>query len=144
MTQTIKIKKIHPKAIVPKIATKGSACFDLCSCEDFTLGNGYFRRARTGLIFEIPKGWHVKLYNRSGMAARGIIIPNAPGIIDSDYRGEIIVMLYGLFLKKQEIFQIGNRIAQGELVKGEPVEFSVVSKLSDTERGSGGFGSTGK
>ena len=144
MTQTIKIKKIHPKAIVPKIATKGSACFDLCSCEDFILGNSYFRRARTGLIFEIPKGWHVKLYNRSGMAARGIIIPNAPGIIDSDYRGEIIVMLYGLFLKKQEIFQIGNRIAQCELVRGEPVEFSVVSKLSDTERGSGGFGSTGK
>lgn len=144
MTQTIKVKKIHPKAIVPKIATKGSACFDLYSCENFVLGGSYFRRVRTGLIFEIPKGWHVKLYNRSGMAAKGIIIPNAPGIIDSDYRGEIVVMLYGLFLKKQEIFQIGNRIAQGELVKGEPVEFSVISKLSDTERGSGGFGSTGK
>jgi len=140
----IKTKKIHQKAIVPKIATEGSACFDLYACENFVLGNGYFRKVRTGLIFEIPKGWHVKLYNRSGMAARGIIIPNAPGIIDSDYRGEIIVMLYGLFMKKQEIFQVGNRIAQGELIKGESVAFDVVSKLSDTERGSGGFSSTGK
>ena len=142
--QTIKIKKIHPKAIIPKLATKGSACFDLYSCEDFVLGNGHFRKVKTGLIFEIPKGHHIKIYNRSGIAVRGIIIPNAPGIIDSDYRGEIIVMLYGLFMKKQEIFQVGSRIAQGELVKGEPVGFNVVSKLSETERGSGGFGSTGK
>jgi len=141
---TIKIKKIHPKAIIPKFATKGSNCFDFCACEDFVLGNSHFYRARTGLIFEIPKGWHVKVNPRSGMVARGIIVPNAPGIIDSDYRGEIFIMLYGLFMRRQEIFQIGNRIAQGELIKGEPVRFQVVSKLSDTERGSGGFGSTGK
>ena len=140
----IKTKKIHQKAIIPKIATKDSACFDFYACENFVLGNGYFHRARTGLIFEIPVGWHVKVYNRSGMAVRGIIIPNAPGIIDSDYRGEIFVMLYGLFMKKQEIFQVGNRIAQGELVKGEPVGFEIVSELSDTERGSGGLGSTDK
>jgi len=144
MTQTIKIKKIHPKAIVPKIATKGSACFDLYACENFVLGNGHFHRTKTGLVFEIPKGWHVKIYNRSGMASRGIIMPNAPGIIDSDYRGEIFVMLYGLFMKRQEIFQIGSRVAQGELIKGEPVEFEVVNKLTETERGSGGLGSTGK
>lgn len=140
----VKIKKIHPKAITPKVATRGSACFDLFACEDFVLGNGYFYRARTGLIFEVPRGWHVKIYNRSGMAARGIIIPNAPGVIDSDYRGEVFVMLYGLFMKQQEVFQAGNRMAQGEIVKGEPVEFKVVSKLSDTERGKGGLGSTGK
>ena len=94
---TIKVKKNSPKAIVPKIATAGSACFDLYSCEDFVLGNGYFRKARTGLTFDIPKGWHSKVYIRSGMAARGIIMPNAPGIIDSDYRGEVFVLLYGLF-----------------------------------------------
>jgi len=86
----------------------------------------------------------MKIYNRSGMVARGIIIPNAPGIIDSDYRGEIIVLLYGLFMKRQEIFQIGSKVAQGELVRGESVGFNVVSSLSNTERGSGGFGSTGK
>ena len=102
----IKTKKINTKAIVPKIATKGSACFDLYSCEDFVLGNGYFHRTKTGLIFEIPKGYHVKIYNRSGMAARGIIIPNSPGIIDSDYRGEIVVMLYGLFMKKKKFSKL--------------------------------------
>ncbi len=140
----IKIKKIHPKAIVPKIATKGAACFDLYSCEDFVIGNGHFHRARTGIAMEIPEGYHVEVYNRSGMAARGIIIPNAPGIVDSDYRGEAMVMLYGLFVKGHEIFQIGHRIAQCRLVKNEPTSFTVVSKLSETERGSGGFGSTGK
>jgi len=143
MTQ-IKIKKIDKKAIVPKIATKGSACFDLYSCEDFVMSNGHFQSVRTGLIFEIPKGYHVKIYSRSGISKRGIIIPNSPGIVDSDYRGEITVMLYGLFVKGHEIFQVGHRIAQAELVQGTPAEFKVVSSLSDTERGTKGFGSTGK
>ena len=141
---TINIKKIHQKAIVPKSATKGSACFDLYSCEDLILSNGHFSSVRTGLVFEIPVGFHVEIYNRSGMARKGIIIPNAPGIIDSDYRGEVQVMLYGLFMKKHEIFQAGSRIAQCRLVKDIPTQFKVVNKLSDTERGSGGFGSTGK
>ncbi len=140
----IYVKKIHPKAILPKIATHGSACFDLHICEDFVLGNGYFHKARTGLQFQIPDGYHVKIYPRSGMGARGIIIPNSPGVIDSDYRGEIVVMLYGLFMKNQEIFQVGNRVAQAELVKNEPVGLKVVSQLTDTKRGSGGLGSTGK
>ncbi len=143
MTQ-IKVKKINSKAILPKVATNGSACFDLYCCEDFVLSNGYFHKAKTGLIFEIPSGYHVKIYPRSGMAAKGIVIPNSPGVIDSDYRGEIIVMLYGLCMKNHEIFQVGARIAQGELVKGIPVEFQTVSQLSSTARGTGGFGSTGK
>jgi dUTP pyrophosphatase len=142
--QTIKIKKIHPKAIVPKLATNGSACFDLYSCEDFVLSNGYFHMAKTGIIMEIPEGYHVEVCSRSGMARKGIIIPNSPGIVDSDYRGEAMVMLYGLFMKNREIFQVGSRIAQCKLVRNVPTQFQVVSKLSETERGSGGFGSTGK
>lgn len=140
----IYVKKIHPKAVLPKIATQGSACFDLHICEDFVLKNGYFHKARTGLQFQIPDGYHVKVYPRSGMGARGIIIPNSPGVIDADYRGEIFVMLYGLFMKGQEIFQVGNRVAQAELVKNEPVGLKVVSQLTETKRGSGGFSSTGK
>ena len=140
----INIKKIHPKAIVPKIATKDSACFDLFSCEDFVLSNGYFRMVKTGIIMEIPQGYHVEVYSRSGVAKKGIIIPNAPGIIDADYRGEVMVMLYGLFVKGHEIFQVGGRIAQCRLVKNVETQFKVVSKLSETSRGSGGFGSTGK
>lgn len=142
--QTIKIKKINAKAIVPKIATKDSACFDLYSCEDFVLSNGYFHMAKTGIIIEIPVGYHVEVYSRSGMARKGIIIPNAPGIVDADYRGEAMVMLYGLFMKNHEIFQVGSRIAQCRLVKNVDTQFQVVTKLSDTGRGSGGFGSTGK
>ena len=141
---TIKVKKIHPKAIIPKEATKGSACFDLYCCEEFSLFNGYFKLARTGLIFEIPVGYHIEVYPRSGMAKKGIVIPNSPGIIDDDYRGEVLVMLYGLFMRQHEIFQIGNRIAQCRLVKNVPMNIQVASKLSDTERGSGGLGSTGK
>ena len=140
----LKIKKINSKAIVPKAATSGAACFDLYCCESFSLFNGYFKMARTGLIFEIPEGYHVEIYPRSSMAKRGIIIPNSPGIIDSDYRGEVKVMLYGLFMRNHEIFQIGSRIAQCRLVKNLSTKIKVVNKLSETERGSGGFGSTGK
>ena len=142
--QTIKIKKISPKAIVPKIATKDSACFDLYSCEAFVLSNGYFHMVKTGITMEIPQGYHVEVYSRSGMARKGIIIPNAPGIVDADYRGEAMVMLYGLFMKNHEIFQIGSRIAQCRLVRNVETQFQMVSKLSETNRGSGGFGSTGK
>jgi dUTP pyrophosphatase len=140
----IKVKKVNSKAILPKAATKNSACFDLYSCEDFVLYNSYFHKAKTGLIFEIPAGYHVEIYPRSGMASKGIIIPNSPGIIDSDYRGEIMVMLYGIFMTNHEIFQVGSRIAQCRLVKDEPTSFQVVTSLSETVRGSGGFGSTGK
>ena len=142
--QTIKIKKISPKAIVPKIATKDSACFDLYSCEAFVLSNGYFHMVKTGITMEIPQGYHVEVYSRSGMARKGIIIPNAPGIVDADYRGEAMVMLYGLFMKNHEIFQIGSRVAQCRLVRNVETQFQMVSKLSETNRGSGGFGSTGK
>ena len=144
MIERIKIKKTHPKAIVPKPATKDSACFDLYCCEGFSLSNGYFHQAKTGLVFEIPKGYHVAVYPRSGMSRRGIIISNSPGIIDADYRGEVMVSLYGLFMKGREIFQIGSRVAQCRLVRNETTQFQVVNKLSETERGSGGFGSTGK
>jgi len=141
----INIKKIHPKAIIPKMSTKDAACFDLYCCEDFSLSNGYFHQAKTGLVLEIPNGYHVAIYPRSGMAKRGIIIPNSPGIIDSDYRGEIMVSLYGLFMKgRVEIFQLGSRVAQCRLIKNEPVSFNVVNKLSTTDRGAGGFGSSGK
>lgn len=140
----IKIRKINNKARIPRIATSGSACFDLSVCEDILITNGRLVRAKTGLMFEIPTGYHVEIYSRSGIASRGVIIPNSPAIIDSDYRGEIIINLYGLFVNRIEAFGRGSRIAQARLVRNEPTKFQVVSKLSDTKRGEGGFGSTGK
>lgn len=141
---TIKIKKLNNKARIPRIATDGSACFDLSTCEDILITNGRLIRAKTGLAFEIPFGYHVEIYSRSGIAGRGVIIPNSPAIIDSDYRGEIIVNLYGLFVNRIEAFGRGARIAQARLVRNESTKFQVVSKLSDTKRGEGGFGSTGR
>lgn len=137
----VRMKKIHPNAIVPKNVNEFAACADLYCCEDCTVELGKLSKVRTGLVFEIPKGYMVEVRPRSGISGRGVIIPNSPGTIDSDYRGEVIVMLYGLF--GSEMFKCGSRIAQVRLVKLEDGEFEEVREVSETERGSGGFGSTG-
>lgn len=98
----------------------------------------------TGLYVEIPVGFEMQVRPRSGLAAkRGITVLNAPGTIDSDYRGEICVILYN---SSAEPFVIENseRIAQAVVARYERVEWSSVTELSDTSRGAGGFGSTGK
>lgn len=143
LMNVLKIKKIHPKAVTPSKATDGSACFDLYCCEEFLLSNGSLIMVKTGLVFEIPEGYHVEICSRSGMAKSGIIIPNSPGIVDSDYRGEVMVMLYGLFMGNHEIFQVGSKIAQCKMVENTLTSIEIVNELSDTERGAGGFGSTG-
>jgi len=124
--------------------TEGAACSDLYCCEPVLVKNGELTRARTGLVMEIPKGHCVEILPRSSMALHGIIIPNSPGVIDSDYRGEVIVLLFGLFVKNFEIFDTGSRIAQARLVKSEQAKYEVADEVSQTQRGSGGFGSTGK
>ena len=140
---TILLKKTSNNARIPKMATDGSACFDLSTCDDVMKTNGETVKVRTGLAMEIPTGYHVEIYPRSGIASRGVIIPNSPCIIDSDYRGEVIITMYGLFVNKLEQFGEGSRVAQARLVRNEPTKFAVVSQLSDTVRGTGGFGSTG-
>jgi dUTP pyrophosphatase len=140
---TLKLKKLNNKAKIPRFATEGSGCFDLSTCEDIAITNGQLVRVHTGLAAEVPQGYVLEIYPRSGLAGRGIIIPNSPGQVDSDYRGEIIVNLYGLFVKRIEAFGMGSRIAQAKLVKTVPTNIKVVSHLSETKRGEGGFGSTG-
>lgn len=139
----LKIKKLNNKVKIPRIATDGSACFDLSVSEDIIITNGRLVRAHTGLSVEIPRGYCLEIYPRSGIAGKGVIIPNSPAIIDSDYRGELIINLYGLFVNKIMAFGVGSRIAQAKLVKLVPTSIKVVSHLSDTSRGEGGFGSTG-
>lgn len=141
--EIIKVKKLHPQAKVPKKATKGSAFFDLYSLQDISLVKGKFVMARTGLAFEIPEGYFVETRVRSSVAKNGVIIPNAPTVIDSDYRGEILVPLYGLFCNFV-VFCAGSRIAQARLVKIDDCEFQITTELSKTDRGVGGFGSTNK
>lgn len=148
----LNVKKLHPDAIIPKYATPGAACFDLHALgsewkiNDQEFGEvvvrGTSRVFRTGLAFEVPPGWVMKIYSRSGHGFKNDTrLSNCVGIIDSDYRGEIQVKLRadgsGLTVRP------GDRIAQAMLVQAPQVELIEVEELSDTERGTGGFGSTG-
>lgn len=132
------------KGVRPTRATDGSAGYDLVCNEEFgvILFPGDFGAVPTGTLVEIPKGYVGKVCPRSGLAAKkGITVLNAPGIIDSDYRGEIKVILINLGQDRVAISQ-GDRMAQLLIQKVEEVAF-VDGDLSETIRGEGGFGSTG-
>lgn len=131
---------------LPKYETKGSAGIDLKAvCEKPIILKPLERQIiKTGLHIALPEGYEAQIRPRSGLAAKhGISVLNSPGTIDADYRGEIGVILVNL---SQDDFEIidGMRIAQMVIAKFEQAEFIEVEKLDETERGSGGFGSTGK
>jgi dUTP pyrophosphatase len=128
---------------LPSRATSGSAGFDLASAETATLAPGERRLFATGFAVAIPPGYEIQIRPRSGLALDfGVTLPNTPATIDSDYRGELKVALVNL---GQEAFEVtrGMRIAQLVVGRVEPAEFRTVEKLPVTERGAGGFGSTG-
>lgn len=139
----VNIKLIDPAAKMPEKKTTEAAAYDLYSIEDVWLKPGETRLIRTGLIMEIPTGFKGEIYSRSGLACKGIIVANQPGKIDSDYRGEIKIILHNL---GQSTFEIksGDRIAQFEVNPVKNVCFLQNNTVSQTERGEGGFGSTGK
>lgn len=140
----IKIKKLHPAAVVPQYATAGAACFDLVCVNDVTITPGREHIAlKTGLAFEIPEGYVMKVYSRSGHGFKnGIRLANGTGIIDSDYRGEVMVKMHNDSTSAVHI-AAGERVAQAMIEPVQQVAFEIVEELSDTARGSGGFGSTG-
>jgi dUTP pyrophosphatase len=140
----LKIKKLNPEAIIPAYQTKEAAGFDLHSIENVVLKPGERKLIGTGLAFEIEYGYEVQIRPRSGLAFKhGITVLNSPGTIDSDYRGEIKVLLIN---HSDEEFEIkkGDRIAQAVVAPVIQAEIVEVEELSSTERGEGGFGSTGK
>ena len=140
----LKIKKLNEKAIIPAYQSELAAGFDLHSIEDYILKPGDRKLIKTGLAFEIEKGYEVQIRSRSGLAFKyGITVLNSPGTIDADYRGEIMVLLINLGSEEFEIKK-GDRIAQGVVAPVVQATFIETDKLSDTKRGSGGFGSTGK
>ena len=128
---------------LPSYATPGSAGMDLRSSERIVIRAGETALVPTGLFMEIPFGYEGQVRPRSGLALKhGITVPNTPGTIDSDYRGELKVILMNLG-KADFVVEPGDRIAQlvfAEVTQGELVP---VEELSETERSSGGFGSTG-
>lgn len=140
----LKIKYLPGATFPPKQATQGSAGWDLYCNEIKVLNPNEVAFLKLGFCLEIPEGYYVSIVARSSMAKRGIIIPNSPGIIDSDYTGEIMVMMINLNPDFAIQLAPGDRIAQMLLHKCEPIDFEVTDSLKYTERGSGGFGSTGK
>lgn len=138
----MRIKRIHKDAVIPTYATKGSACFDFYALEDGVVSYTQPTVIRTGLEVEIPDGHALYIFSRSGHGFKNDIrLSNCVGVIDSDYRGEVMIKL----AKDQagiNTFKKGERIAQGCIMPVIKVVFEEVDSLSDTERGRGGFGST--
>ena len=141
----INIKKTAPNAVIPAQATPGSAGFDLCACiqTPVTIYPGETVMIPTGLAMEIPLGVVGLIFPRSGMAAkRGLAPANKVAVIDPDYRGEIFISLLN-HGKVQQTIESGDRIAQMLFMPYGVPGFNLVQDLTDTQRGQGGFGSTG-
>lgn len=129
---------------LPAYATPGSAGMDICAAEDFQLWNGQTVVLKTGFAIEVPEGFEVQVRSRSGLAAKhGIFVLNSPGTIDSDYRGEVFVILSHAG-RNAHIITRGDRIAQLVLAPVTKAEGVEVAELSSTSRGVCGLGSTGR
>ncbi|MGN0329052.1 MAG: dUTP diphosphatase [Lachnospira sp.] len=145
MSQKVNIKKLTPNAIVPTYGTAYAAGADLYSGMDsaVTVKPGTTEFIKTGIAMEIPEGLVGLIYARSGMACKkGLAPANKVGVIDSDYRGELIVALHN-HSQADVTVEPGERVAQIVLAPYITADFNEVEELSDTVRGEGGFGSTG-
>ena len=143
---TVSVKKLRPNAILPTYGSKEAAGADLYACLDapVTIGAGQSVFIPTGLAMEIPKGCAGLIYARSSLGTkRGLAPANKVGVIDSDYRGEIAVVLHNHGLQEQ-IVSPGERIAQLIITPVITPVYEEAEELTDTDRGTGGFGSTGK
>ena len=143
----IKIKKLRPEAVIP---TSGSACaagYDLYAClpeGDVSIAPHTTAKIGTGLAMAVPDGYFGAIFARSGLAAKEALRPaNCVGVCDSDYRGEYIIALHNDSDAERSVTH-GERIAQLVVMPYLPVEFEECENLPETERGAGGFGSTGK
>jgi dUTP pyrophosphatase len=147
-TPTVKFRKVHTDAKLPVYATPGAAGADICAVLDdgapyISLDPGARTLVMTGLEVEIPEGFEIQVRPRSGLAFKsGVTVLNSPGTIDSDYRGELGVILYNADCE-DFIIKPGDRIAQIVVAPVVQAGFEWTEELSETERGAGGFGSTG-
>ena len=139
------IKKISDKAILPTYGSENAAGMDMYSIETVTIDPGQTVMVHTGICMEIPDGYFGALYPRSGLATkRGLRLANCVGVIDSDYRGEVVVALHNDSTAPQ-VVRDGDRIAQLIISPyARPLVLSEVDELSNTSRGAGGFGHTGR
>ncbi len=144
MTVQVRVKRLNPDAKIPKAAKKGDAAFDLHSMINYEIKPGERYAVPTGIAVEIPSGYEGEVRPRSGLALKdGITILNSPGTIDSGYRGEVKTIMINHGEKTFHITK-GMRISQLAIRPVPEVTFIEVDDLSDSDRGSEGFGSTGR
>ena len=145
MKKVIKFKKLHPDAIIPDYAHKGDAGMDLYSIQDDIIEPLTWKLIPTGLSCELPEGTEGQVRSKSGIALKnGVFVLNSPGTVDENYRGEIGVILYNLNTTSQFVIKKGQKIAQYVIANVEYVNALEVEEISSTtDRGEGGFGSSG-
>lgn len=142
----VRFKKLHPDAVIPKHATKGSAGLDLVAVSKERIGHQYFYD--TGLAVEIPEGYVGVIVPRSSVRKKNLRLSNNIGAIDSDYRGPIgfffdYLHVNNYDLMKEVLYEVGDRIGQLIIIPYLQVEPEEIEELETTERGTGGWGSTG-
>lgn len=139
----VPVQRLSPNATLPVMGSKGAAAVDLCCISAGYISMGNQKVVDVGLAFAIPEGYVGLICSRSGLAAKNsVFVLNAPGVIDSDYRGPVkLIMMNAGF--SDFGFQVGDRIAQMMFIKHENAVFEEVNNLTETLRGTGGFGSTG-
>ena len=144
MTEVMIARLPHADGLpLPSLATPGAAGYDIASADEGRLAPLERKLFRTGFAIAVPAGFECQIRPRSGLALRhGVTLPNTPATIDSDYRGELLIMLINLGAEPFEVTR-GMRIAQMVIARVERVTFRPVEALPGTERGAGGFGSTG-
>ncbi|WP_280648325.1 dUTP diphosphatase [Brevibacillus sp. 1238] len=164
----VKLKKLHPEAVIPQYARALDAGFDLVAVEDVLIAPGQTVKIPTGLAFALPEGYELQVRPRSGIGAKTKLrLPNAPGTIDAGYRGEVCVLMENIRIPSGKIGNVcldagekevtvdtevdshsyfikkGDRVAQGVIGVVPVARFEVVDELDETERGADGFGSSG-
>jgi len=144
----VKVKRLSKDAVIPKYAKTGDAGMDITAihCEQLVTAQGLTQYVySTGLAFEIPEGYYMQAHARSSIYKTGYVLSNSVGIVDSGYRGEVkfIFNSCGGTSHARQPYEVGDRIGQVVILPYPQVEFEEVEELSDTERGTSGFGSTG-
>ncbi len=144
MKKVVKFKKLDPDAILPDYAHDGDAGMDLYSIKEEIIEPLSWKLIPTGLACELPENTEGQVRSKSGIALKnGVFVLNSPGTVDENYRGEIGVILYNLNTKEPFLIKKGQKIAQFVINSIEYVETVEIQELSNTDRGQGGFGSTG-
>jgi dUTP pyrophosphatase len=139
----VPVQQMHQNATVPTLGTEGAAAFDLYAVADGHIDGNSNAVIPVGIGMEIPPGYVGLICSRSGLAAKkNVFVLNAPGVIDSDYRGEIKLIMMNAYIVRFS-YKAGDRLAQMMFIKHERVIFEQAVELGGTARGEGGFGSTG-